>query len=102
VTGGSRGLGYEMVKAFAASGADVVVSSRKLEPCEAVAEEVRRMGRRALPAACHVGRWDDIPALVEAAYGEFGKVDVLVNNAGIAPTAPRSSEVTEDLFDKTI
>ena len=102
VTGGSRGLGYEMVKAFAASGADVIISSRKLEPCEAVAEEVRRMGRRALPAACHVGRWEDIPALVDAAYEAFGKVDVLVNNAGIAPTAPRSSEVTEDLFDKTV
>jgi NAD(P)-dependent dehydrogenase (short-subunit alcohol dehydrogenase family) len=102
VTGGSRGLGYEMVKAFAASGADVIVSSRKLEPCEAVAEEVRAMGRRALPVACHVGQWDAIPALVEAAYDTFGKVDVLINNAGIAPTAPKSSDVTEDLFDKTV
>ena len=102
VTGGSRGLGYEMVKAFAACGADVIVSSRKLEPCEQVAEEVRAMGRRALPVACHVGQWDAIPALVEAGYDAFGKVDVLVNNAGIAPTAPRSSDVTEDLFDKTV
>jgi NAD(P)-dependent dehydrogenase (short-subunit alcohol dehydrogenase family) len=102
VTGGSRGLGHEMVKAFAASGADVIIASRKLEPCEAVADEVRGMGRRALAVACHVGQWDAIPALVEAAYDTFGKVDVLVNNAGIAPTAPRSSEVTEDLFDKTV
>ncbi|MBW8812802.1 MAG: glucose 1-dehydrogenase [Caulobacterales bacterium] len=102
VTGGSRGLGYEMVKAFAASGADVIIASRKIEPCEAVAEEVRAMGRKALPVACHVGQWDAIPGLVDAAYEAFGKVDVLVNNAGIAPTAPRSSEVTEDLFDKTV
>jgi NAD(P)-dependent dehydrogenase (short-subunit alcohol dehydrogenase family) len=102
VTGGSRGLGHEMVKAFAACGADVVIASRKLEACEAVAEEVRALGRRALPVACHVGQWDALPALVEAAYDTFGKVDVLINNAGMAPTAPRSSEVTEELFDKTV
>jgi NAD(P)-dependent dehydrogenase (short-subunit alcohol dehydrogenase family) len=102
VTGGSRGLGHEMVKAFAASGADVIIASRKLEPCEEVAEEVRAMGRRALAVACHVGQWEAIPELVDAAYGAFGKVDVLVNNAGIAPTAAKSSEVTEDLFDKTV
>jgi NAD(P)-dependent dehydrogenase (short-subunit alcohol dehydrogenase family) len=102
VTGGSRGLGYEMVKAFAASGADVIVASRKLEPCEAVAEEVRAMGRRALPLACHVGQWEAIPELVEAAYEAFGRVDVLINNAGIAPTATKSSAVSEELFDKTV
>jgi NAD(P)-dependent dehydrogenase (short-subunit alcohol dehydrogenase family) len=102
VTGGSRGLGHEMVKAFAASGADVIIASRKLEPCEEVAEEVRAMGRRALAVACHVGQWEAIPDLVAAAYEAFGKVDVLVNNAGIAPTAAKSSEVTEDLFDKTV
>jgi NAD(P)-dependent dehydrogenase (short-subunit alcohol dehydrogenase family) len=102
VTGGSRGLGHEMVKAFAAYGADVIIASRKLEPCEAVAEEVRAMGRRALAFACHVGQWEAIPELVDAAYGAFGKVDVLVNNAGIAPTAEKSSAVTEDLFDKTV
>jgi NAD(P)-dependent dehydrogenase (short-subunit alcohol dehydrogenase family) len=102
VTGGSRGLGYEMVKAFAACGADVVIASRKLEPCEAVAGEIRMTGRRALAVACHMGRWGDLPGLVEAAYDTFGKVDVLVNNAGMAPTAPRSSEVTEEMFDKTV
>jgi len=102
VTGGSRGLGLEMARAFAASGADVIVSSRKAEACEAVAEEIRGMGRRALAVGCHVGQWDQIPQLVEAAYDTFGKVDVLVNNAGIAPTAPRSSDITEELFDKTV
>jgi NAD(P)-dependent dehydrogenase (short-subunit alcohol dehydrogenase family) len=102
VTGGSRGLGYEMAKAFARHGADVIVTSRKLEACQAVAAEIEAMGRRALPFACHVGRWDELPALVEAAYAAFGKVDVLVNNAGIAPTAPASIDVTEDLFDKTV
>jgi NAD(P)-dependent dehydrogenase (short-subunit alcohol dehydrogenase family) len=102
VTGGSRGLGHEMVKAFAAQGADIIIASRKAEACEEVAAEVRGMGRKALAVGCHVGQWDALPALVEAAYDTFGKVDVLVNNAGIAPTAPSSAEVTEELFDKTV
>ncbi len=102
VTGGSRGLGYEMAKAFAAQGADLIIASRKAEACEEVAEEIRGMGRRALGVGCHVGHWQALPALVEAAYDHFGKVDVLVNNAGMAPTAPRSSDVSEDLFDKTV
>jgi NAD(P)-dependent dehydrogenase (short-subunit alcohol dehydrogenase family) len=101
VTGGSRGLGYEMVKAFAAHGADVVIASRKIDACEAVAEEVRAMGRRALAVAAHVGRWDQIDALIEQVYDEFGRVDILVNNAGMSPAAP-SHEVTEQLFDSVM
>ncbi len=101
VTGGSRGLGYQMVKAFAERGADVVISSRKLEACEAVAEEVRAMGRRALAVACHAGRWDEIDVLIEAAYAAFGRVDILVNNAGMGPRVP-SHEVTEALFDSVV
>ena len=102
VTGGSRGLGRAMVLAFAERGADVVVASRKADNCEAVAEEARALGVRALPHACHVGRWDDLDGLAEAAYGEFGKVDVLVNNAGMSPLYPKLSAVTEDLFDKVV
>src|SRR4051795_11972753 len=86
VTGGSRGLGREMVLAFAAAGADVVIASRKLPACEAVAEEVRdRTGRRALPIACHVGEWSQIDRMVDEVYDRFGRVDVLVNNAGMSP-----------------
>jgi len=102
VTGGSRGLGYEMAKAFATQGADVIVTGRKVDACQEVAAEIEGMGRRALAHACHVGHWDELPGLVEAAYDAFGKVDVLVNNAGIAPTAPKSLDVEEDLFDKTV
>jgi NAD(P)-dependent dehydrogenase (short-subunit alcohol dehydrogenase family) len=102
VTGGSRGLGYEMSKGFAAAGADVIIASRKLESCQQVAAEIEAMGRRALPVACHVGRWDDLERLVETAWREFGRVDVLVNNAGISPVASSSLETAEDLFDKVL
>lgn len=101
VTGGSRGLGHQMVKAFAERGADVIVSSRKLDNCEAVANEVRALGRRALAVACHAGRWDEIDRLIEIAYGEFGRIDILVNNAGMGPRMP-SHEVTEALFDSVL
>jgi len=102
VTGGSKGLGRAMALGFAEAGADVVVASRKLEPCEAVAAEVRALGRRALAVSCHVGDWDQCEQLVTAAVDEFGRIDVLVNNAGIAPVPPSLLGITSDLFDKTI
>jgi NAD(P)-dependent dehydrogenase (short-subunit alcohol dehydrogenase family) len=102
VTGGSRGLGREMVLAFADAGADVVVTSRKLDACQAVAAEVESKGRRALPVACHIGHWEEIESLVERAYGTFGRVDVLVNNAGMSPLYPDLASVTEELWDKTL
>ncbi|MBN9558671.1 MAG: SDR family oxidoreductase [Alphaproteobacteria bacterium] len=102
VTGGSRGLGREMVLAFAEAGADVVIASRKLEACEAVAREVEKLGRKALPVAAHVGTWADNDKLAEAAYAKFGRVDILVNNAGMSPLAPSLLETSEALFDKVI
>ena len=60
------------------------------------------MGRRALAVSCHVGDWDQCAALVDATVAEFGRIDVLVNNAGIAPVPPSLLGVTADLFDKTI
>jgi NAD(P)-dependent dehydrogenase (short-subunit alcohol dehydrogenase family) len=102
VTGGSRGLGREMVLAFAERGADVVVASRKLENCEAVAAEVRALGRRALPVAYHAASWQGADDLAAAAYAEFGRIDVLVNNAGMSPLYPSVDAVTEDLYDKVM
>jgi NAD(P)-dependent dehydrogenase (short-subunit alcohol dehydrogenase family) len=103
VTGGSRGLGREMVMAFAERGADVVVASRKLDACEGVAAEVaERYGRVALPVACNVSDWQQCGALVDAVYERFGRVDVLVNNAGLSPLYPSLDAIDEALFDKVI
>ena len=101
VTGGSRGLGYQMVKALAERGADVIVASRKLDNCEKVADEARSIGRRALAVQVHAAKWDSIDALVQASYDEFGRVDILVNNAGMSPPMP-SHEMTEQLFDSVV
>lgn len=102
VTGGSRGLGKEMVKAFAELGAKTVIASRKLENCEALAEEIKASGGEALAVGCHVGNWSDCDALVQTVFDHFGQVDVLINNAGMSPTYPKLSEVSEALFDKVI
>jgi NAD(P)-dependent dehydrogenase (short-subunit alcohol dehydrogenase family) len=103
VTGGSRGLGKEMILAFAEHGADVVIASRKLDNCVALADEVRsRFGRKALPVECHVGHWDQVEALADRVYDEFGKIDVLVNNAGMSPLYPSLTEITEALYDKVM
>ena len=102
VTGGSRGLGRQMVLAFAQHGADVVIASRKIENCEAVAADVRALGRRALAVAYHAASWDGADALADAAYAEFGTVDILVNNAGMSPLYPSPDAITEELFDKVV
>jgi len=102
ITGGSRGLGEAMTKAFAEHGADVIIASRSLESCREAAAAVEALGRRALPVACHVGRWSDLDALVETAYREFGRIDVLINNAGMSPVAESSLATSEDLFDKVV
>jgi len=102
VTGASKGLGRAMALGFAEAGADVMVSSRSIEACEVVAEEIRALGRRARAVRCHVGDWDECAALIDATIAEFGRIDVLVNNAGIAPVPPSLLAVTSELFDKTI
>ncbi|MCD2192107.1 SDR family oxidoreductase [Actinomycetospora endophytica] len=103
VTGGSRGMGREMVRAFAADGDHVVIASRKLDACTALATEIEaEHDVRAVPVAANVSRWADCDALVEAAYAEFGRVDVLVNNAGLSPLYPSLDAVSEELFDKVV
>jgi len=102
VTGGSRGLGREMALAFARRGADVVVASRKQDACDAVTEEIRKLGRRGLGLAAHVGKWDELERLATRVYDEMGTIDVLVNNAGMSLLYPSVGEVTEQLWDKVL
>jgi NAD(P)-dependent dehydrogenase (short-subunit alcohol dehydrogenase family) len=102
VTGGSRGIGRAVAGGLAAAGADVVIASRKLDNCQAVAAEIEQAtGHRALPLAVNVSHWDDCDRLVEAVYDAFGTCDVLVNNAGLSPLYPDLASVTEALYDKT-
>ena len=102
VTGGSRGLGREMTLALARRGAAVVIASRKMPACEAVAEEARALGVEALPYACHVGHWGELEGLADAAWERFGKVDILINNAGMSPLYPSLGAISEELFDKVM
>ena len=102
VTGGSRGIGRAIVQTLAEAGADVVVASRKLDACEATAEAVRAStGHKAVAVACHVGRWADCDALIAATLDRLGRLDVLVNNAGMSPVYEHLDAVTEELWDKT-
>jgi len=101
VTGGSRGIGRAVAEGLALAGADVVVASRKLASCQKAATEIAgATGRRTLPVACHVGEWGDCDRLVETVYEEFGRCDVLVNNAGMSPLYDGLPSVTEALYDK--
>lgn len=101
VTGGSRGIGRAIAGGLAAAGADVVIASRKLDNCQQTASEISAAtGRRALPVACHVGRWAECDRLVETVYAEFGRCDVFVNNAGMSPLYDNLTSITEEYFDK--
>ena len=103
VTGGSRGLGKEMILAFARCGADVVIASRKKEACSALAKAVEEeTGRKALAVGTHVGKWDECDELASRALDHFGKVDILVNNAGMSPIYPSILDITEALYDKVM
>ena len=102
VTGGSRGLGRAMALGLADAGADVVIASRKLQACRAAAAEVESRGRRALAVSANVGRWEELDGLVDAAYEGFGRVDVLVNNAGMSLLYGDLDEVTESMWDKVV
>lgn len=101
VSGASSGLGAQMARGFAGQGADVVITARRFEKLEALAEEIKAMGCKCLPLKCDVtdsAMVDEVAAKVEA---EFGKVDVLVNCAGSAKNAGVLN-MTNDEWDFTI
>ena len=101
VTGSTRGIGRAMAQGLAEAGASVVISSRKQDLCDQVAAEVEAAtGAAAFGRACHVGEWDAVPDFVDAVVERFGRIDVLVNNAGISPSRAGVSDMTLDLWRK--
>ncbi len=101
VTGGSRGLGLWMAEGLAEAGADVVLCARKIEPCEAAAKAISEIGVRSLAVACDVTDPDAVKALVERAVAEFGRIDILINNAGFIWEEPPES-ASLDTWNKTL
>jgi dehydrogenase/reductase SDR family protein 4 len=101
VTGASRGIGRSLALGLAEAGADVVVSSRKPADLEEVAQEIHaKTGRRALAIAAHAGRPDDLERLVKGTTDAFGRLDVLVNNAGTNPAFGPLIDVAAEAWDK--
>lgn len=94
ITGASSGFGVQFARALAGQGADLVIIARRKDKLEAVAEEIRKTGRKCLPVVADVTKTEDIQAAVKAAIAEYGKVDILVNNAGIGGEDP--AEVMPD------
>ena len=88
VTGGATGLGLQMATALAEAGSNIVVCSRKQESCEQAAAELEKLGVKALGLGADVTKYDQVEAVRDATLRKFGRVDVLVNNAGKAWVAP--------------
>jgi len=105
VTGGSRGIGKQIVKTYAAQGATVIIASRNINDCQKVAEEVIQAGGNAMAISCDMANLEDIANMYKQIEDEFGKLDILVNNAGVSITKP-SIEVTKEdwntMFDINI
>ncbi len=102
VTGGTKGIGRSIATGYAMAGADVVITGRRQPGCDEAAAELNAelAGQSVRGIACHMGEWDQIGALVDRVYDELGRIDVLVNNAGINPALVTVAECTEAYFDK--
>ena len=102
VSGASRGIGEEIAKLLAGQGAHVIVSSRKIDDCTAVAEEIRDAGGSAEPFACNVGRMEDIAALFEHLHANYGRLDICVNNAAANPYFGHVLDTDLGAYNKTV
>jgi NAD(P)-dependent dehydrogenase (short-subunit alcohol dehydrogenase family) len=102
VTGSSRGIGKSIALTFADAGADVVLASRKLPDLEKVAEEIKAMGRKVLCIPTHAKKVEDLENLVTTAMNEFGRIDVLVNNAATNPAMGPIVDTEESVYDHII
>jgi NAD(P)-dependent dehydrogenase (short-subunit alcohol dehydrogenase family) len=102
VTGSSKGIGRAIAEALARAGAKVVVSSRTAEACEPIAAAIRAEGHEATVIPCHIGRRDQVEALVSKTREKWGKVDILVCNAAVNPYYGPMSGLTDDAFAKVM
>lgn len=102
VTGGSRGIGESIARCLAAYGAHVIVSSRKADGCEAVAQSIRADGGHADPLPCHIGEMDQIDKLYFEIEKRHGRLDILVNNAATNPHFGPIWETDPGAFQKTV
>ena len=102
VTGASRGIGEEIARMLADHGAHVIVSSRKIEGCRAVAEAITAAGGSAEPFACHIGDMDQIAAIFEHIKATHGRLDILVNNAATNPYFGHILDTDLGSFEKTL
>jgi len=99
ITGASRGIGEATAMGLAQAGADLAIVSRKLPDLEKVGEEVKKLGRKCLPVQAHLGKLEEINQLVKRVLEEFGKIDILVNNAATNPTMAQAIDVDERAWD---
>ena len=102
VNGASRGIGEAIARGLAASGATVVLSSRKLAGVQAVADAIGKSGGNAVAKACHVGHLAEIETLMGFVREEFGRLDILINNAATNPYYGPATELPPGAFDKTV
>jgi dehydrogenase/reductase SDR family protein 4 len=99
LTGASRGIGKAAAIGLAKAGADLAIASRKLPDLEKVATEIKKLGRKCVPIAAHIGRIEEINSLVKKVLDEFGKIDILVNNAATNPTMASAMDIDDRAWD---
>ncbi|PYT16103.1 MAG: short-chain dehydrogenase [Acidobacteria bacterium] len=102
VTGSSRGIGRAIAEALSRAGAKVVISSRKADACESVAAALRQEGCEAVAIPCHIGRREDVDALVAKTREHWGRIDTLVCNAAVNPYFGPMTGLTDAVFTKVM